>query len=285
MRGVSFEAKFLAFDAFHKPFHRGLLPLRSYDAVSCQFAFHYSFSSEQSARNAVANVASVLNRGGYFFGIIPDAQEIRRRLMDPETCKDGGKSIRNQFYELVMDEPVTFKHTSPYGIRYEFTLIDAVDTCPEYIVPFSVLRKLCEAQGMEHVLEAPLPQFYETFAQIPEYQQLLDRMNIMNEQELVMCQDERDIACKKMRKQYNAITNHIYSSSVLGFRLQKGSLNYRKINSEVLSLISEEGINNILFYSSLLYFTLLYSSLTLLRYHKSVANHSCPNLVIFKCPI
>lgn len=200
--GVSFDAKFIAFDAFNKPFYKGLLPLRSYDAVSCQFAFHYSFSSESSAKTAISNVSSVLNRGGYFFGIIPDAQEIRRRLLDETLSLDGGKSIKNQFYELKMDQPVSFKHSSPFGIRYEFTLKDAVDTCPEYIVPFNVLRNLCEAQGMEHVLEAPLPQFYENFAQIPEYQQLLDRMNIMNENELAMCQDERDIACNPL---YNCL--------------------------------------------------------------------------------
>ena len=137
-------------------------------------------------------------RGGYFFGIIPDAQEIRRRLLDPVECKDG-MTIGNQFYKLKMDLPVTTKHSSSFGIRYEFTLIDAVDTCPEYIVPFSVFRNLCQEYGMEFVLEAPLPQFYDNFAQIPEYQQLLLRMNIMNEEELAMNQDERDIACKTDR--------------------------------------------------------------------------------------
>lgn len=141
------------------------------------------------------NVSTCLANGGYFFGIIPDAQEIRRRLLDPELCKDG-MNIGNQFYSLKMDNPVTDKHPSPFGIRYEFTLKDAVDTCPEYIVPFSVFRRLCEENGMEFNLEAPLPQFYETYAQIPEYQQLMHRMNIMNEEELAMCQDERDIACK-----------------------------------------------------------------------------------------
>lgn len=171
--------------------------MRSYDAVSCQFAFHYSFSSEASARNAISNVASVLSRGGYFFGIIPDAQEIRKRLLNPDDCKDG-MTFGNQFYKLKMDLPVTTKHPSPFGIRYEFTLKDAVDTCPEYIVPSSVLRRICEEFGLEHVLEAPLPQFYDTFAQVPEYQQLLGRMNIMkDDEELAMCQDERDIACKK----------------------------------------------------------------------------------------
>lgn len=96
-----------------------------------------------------------------------------------------------------MDLPVTTKHSSAFGIRYEFTLQDAVDSCPEYIVPFSVFRRLCEEQGMEFILEAPLPQFYDNFAQVPEYQQLLDRMNIMTDEDLAMCQDERDIACKK----------------------------------------------------------------------------------------
>lgn len=184
--------------------------MKAYDAVSCQFAFHYSFSSEKSARNAVSNVASVLNRGGYFFGIIPDAQEIRKRLLDGELCNDG-MTIQNQFYQLKMDDPITKKQASPFGIRYEFTLKDAVDTCPEYIVPFSVLRGLCEEFGMEFVLEAPLPQFYGNFAQIPEYQQLLHRMNIMNEEELVMCQDERDIACKTDINGFIIYYNYIYS--------------------------------------------------------------------------
>lgn len=107
-------------------------------------------------------------------------------------------TIGNQFYKLKMDLPVTTKHSSPFGIRYEFTLIDAVDTCPEYIVPFSVFRNLCQEYGMEFVLEAPLPQFYNNFAQVPEYQQLLHRMNIMNEEDFAMNQDERDIACKNV---------------------------------------------------------------------------------------
>lgn len=96
-----------------------------------------------------------------------------------------------------MDLPVSTKHSSPFGIRYEFTLQDAVDTCPEYIVPFSVFRSLCAEHKMQFILEAPLPQFYDNFAQVPEYQQLLHRMNIMTEDDLAMCQDERDIAGKK----------------------------------------------------------------------------------------
>ena len=63
--------------------------------------------------------------------------------------------------------------------------------------PFSVFRRICEEFGMEHVLEAPCHNFMKISAQVPEYQQLLHRMNIMkDDEELAMCQDERDIACK-----------------------------------------------------------------------------------------
>lgn len=171
------------------------MPLRYYDAISCQFAFHYSFSTRESAINAVANVASVLSRGGYFFGTIPDAQEIRRRLQDPELCTDE-RTIKNRFYELKMDLPVSTKHDSPFGIRYEFSLIDAVDSCPEYIVPFGVLTNICQDHGMELILEASLPTFYQNFSQIPEYQELLNRMNIMTDEGLILSDDERDVACK-----------------------------------------------------------------------------------------
>ena len=131
-------------------------------------------------------------------------------------------TIGNQFYELKMDLPVTTKHASPFGIRYEFTLKDAVDTCPEFIVPFSVFRRICEEFGLEHVLEAPLPQFYENFAQIPEYQQLLHRMNIMkDDEELAMCQDERDIACKLKLFRARRFIYFFFCSSILGVLFPK----------------------------------------------------------------
>lgn len=129
-------------------------------------------------------------------------------------------TIGNQFYSLKMDLPVTSKHSSPFGIRYEFTLKDAVDTCPEFIVPFSVLRGICEEQGMEFILEAPLPQFYDNFAKVPEYQQLLDRMNIVNGEGLAMNQDERDIACKL---KIDCLLSN-FSSIVFGVLLPKSAI-------------------------------------------------------------
>ena len=167
--------------------------MKHYDIVSCQFAFHYSFDSEAGARTALSNVASVLRTGGYFFGVIPNAREIRRRLQDPEFCADG-QTLKNQYFSLTMDKPVTVKFPSPFGIRYEFSLIDAVDSCPEYIVPFSVLESLAAEYGLGFIMEMPLQKFYETFSQMPEYQNLLHRMNIVEDDCLTLSPDELSVA-------------------------------------------------------------------------------------------
>ena len=176
------------------------MPLKAYDAVSCQFAFHYCFASAESAHCAFKNIVSALRRGGYFFGILPDSKEIRRRLLDPQLCPDG-RVLENQFYRLEMDQPVTTRFESPFGIRYTFTLKDAIDACPEYIVPAGQLRAMAAQYGLEFILEAPLPEFFTTFSQVPEYEQLMHRMNIVEGEALAMSPEELEVAGKERQKQ------------------------------------------------------------------------------------
>lgn len=172
------------------------MPLKAYDAVSCQFAFHYCFASAESAHCAFKNVVKSLRRGGYFFGIIPDSKEIRRRLLDPQACPDG-RVLQNQFYRLEMDQPVTSKLTSPFGIRYTFTLKDAIDACPEYIVPSGQFKAMAAQYGLEFILEAPLPEFFTTYSKVPEYEQLMHRMHIVDgDGSLAMSPEELEVTGK-----------------------------------------------------------------------------------------
>jgi hypothetical protein len=47
-----------------------------FDLVSCQFAFHYAFETEQKARDALYNITCKLQPGGIFLGTIPNANWI-----------------------------------------------------------------------------------------------------------------------------------------------------------------------------------------------------------------
>ncbi|KAJ1487170.1 hypothetical protein T484DRAFT_1787540 [Baffinella frigidus] len=43
-----------------------------FDAVSCMFALHYFFETEESLMNLLTTVAHNLKTGGHFFGVCPD---------------------------------------------------------------------------------------------------------------------------------------------------------------------------------------------------------------------
>ena len=101
---------------------------------SCQFALHYSFSSEQRARRALRNISQLLRPGGTFFGTTADANVLCRRLREAD-----GLTFGNEVYTVTFDSrhaTKLFPADQPFGLEYRFTLEDAVEDCAEYLVPF-----------------------------------------------------------------------------------------------------------------------------------------------------
>lgn len=189
-----------------------MLPLRRYDTVSCQFAFQYAFESLAVARTAIANVAQVLAPGGYFFGTVPNADEIMNRL---NTESKDHRTIEAKHYRIIFDEPVDMqcRSRSPFGMRYTFYLVDAIDGCPEYLIPMPVFRmyralcpsftwwllvlfRMCEEAGLGFVQELSFPRFYEHYSQMGEYENLLRRMGVIDplDGQIVLNDDERAVA-------------------------------------------------------------------------------------------
>jgi mRNA (guanine-N7-)-methyltransferase len=62
-----------------------------FDAVSCQFAIHYSWTSEVNARNALKNAAGRLKKGGLFIGITTDANVLVKNLQAADGLKFGNR--------------------------------------------------------------------------------------------------------------------------------------------------------------------------------------------------
>eukprot|EP01118_Nematostelium_gracile_P000365 TRINITY_DN10381_c0_g1_i1.p1 TRINITY_DN10381_c0_g1~~TRINITY_DN10381_c0_g1_i1.p1 ORF type:complete len:190 (-),score=39.02 TRINITY_DN10381_c0_g1_i1:22-591(-) len=76
MKNPSFPAFFMSADCWKKGFLASLpdhLKNLKFDVVSCQFAFHYAFETEERARGALYNISSRLMEGGIFVGTIPDS--------------------------------------------------------------------------------------------------------------------------------------------------------------------------------------------------------------------
>ena len=70
-----------------------------FDFVSCQFALHYSFESEQRARGLLSNVATRLKQHGYFVCTVPNAHWIVKRLRTTPGLSFGNAVI--QFFLFI----------------------------------------------------------------------------------------------------------------------------------------------------------------------------------------
>nr|XP_036217977.1 mRNA cap guanine-N7 methyltransferase [Bactrocera oleae] len=136
--------------------------------VSCQFAFHYSFESLTQAECMVRNAAECLQPGGYFIATIPDANEIMRRLRQSPNPRSIGNEIYKIDFICDTDPPPLF------GAKYQFHLEGVVD-CPEFLVHFPTLVKLCLKHGLKLERKAPFADYYKE--SLEKGRSLLQRMN------------------------------------------------------------------------------------------------------------
>uniref|UniRef100_A0A1I7XQ95 mRNA (guanine-N(7))-methyltransferase n=1 Tax=Heterorhabditis bacteriophora TaxID=37862 RepID=A0A1I7XQ95_HETBA len=71
-----FPAEFILADCTKDDLRTMFSNSSPFDLVSCQFALHYSFIDEPSARMFLKNATQSLRPGGYFIGTLPDAERI-----------------------------------------------------------------------------------------------------------------------------------------------------------------------------------------------------------------
>ena len=129
----------ISFNAFSSTAGHMLENMRKFDIVSCQFAIHYAFSDERTARIFIQNVAYALRVGGSFIITVPDAEFLQksRKLL--------GKKFGDQHYSVKFD---SLDDDTDFGFGYDFTFKGAVEQLKEYVVKHDVLVNLCKDCGM-----------------------------------------------------------------------------------------------------------------------------------------
>jgi len=174
----SFPARLICADCYEVPLDKALQDDAPFDICSCQFALHYSWSTEERARQALENVSSLLRPGGTFIGTMPDANVIVKKLREAE-----GLTFGNTVYWISFDEEYTkkkFKSSRPFGIQYKFHLEDAVD-CPEWLVPFHIFKELAKEYGLELVFKKNSHEFVNEYIKKPEFAELMRRLGALGD--------------------------------------------------------------------------------------------------------
>ncbi|KAF3586302.1 hypothetical protein F2Q69_00030927 [Brassica cretica] len=102
----SFPSRLLCGDCFEVELDKILEEDAPFDICSCQFAMHYSWTTEARARRALANVSALLRPGGVFIGTMPDANVIIKKLREAE-----GLEIGNSVYWIRFGEEHSRKYS------------------------------------------------------------------------------------------------------------------------------------------------------------------------------
>ena len=133
----------VVFNAFSATAGHMLSNMKPFDIVSCQFAIHYAFQDERTARTFIQNVAFALRVGGSFIITVPDADHLAKSF------KHLGKKFADEHYQVHFDT-MTLKDGDfdDFGTAYEFSFTGAVDKLKEFIVKKEVLVQLCHDCGM-----------------------------------------------------------------------------------------------------------------------------------------
>lgn len=190
----SFPARLICADCYEARLDEHLYEDAPFDICSCQFALHYSWSTEARARQALANVSALLRPGGVFIGTMPDANVIIKRLRETDGMEFGNGVYWISFGEEYAEKK--FPASRPFGIKYKFHLEDAVD-CPEWVVPFHLFKLLAEEYDLELVLTKNFHEFVHEYLQKPEFAELMRRLGALGDgrqDQSTLSQDEWEVA-------------------------------------------------------------------------------------------
>lgn len=181
LREAPFRPVLYVCDCFAVPLTDILPPDAVFDVVSCQFAIHYAFASEDRVRMLLRNVADRLRDGGFFIGTTVDANVLVRKLRAVDASE-----VSSSIYNVKLDERFSSKHFTkgnPYGVRYFFTLDQNVEDCPEYLVHFPSFEKLALEYDLELMMLCNFHDFFKSFvcAEHAQFRDLFFNMNVVNE--------------------------------------------------------------------------------------------------------
>lgn len=188
-RKANFQAEFFACDCFATPLRESidahvLAPL--FDNVSLQFCLHYGWESVPKAQLMLENISRYLKPGGVFVGTIPNADLLRSKLTaamesSPSSSSSDNLKFGNDYYSVQFEEISNGKTKfPPFGHKYSFSLLDAVDDVAEYVVDWDQFISMAQQNSLECIYKKTFEEIWREEGQdvSSPYKDLAKRMKI-----------------------------------------------------------------------------------------------------------
>lgn len=148
-----------------------------FDAVSCMFAIHYFFESEDKLNGFLSNVSENLKHDGVFFCTFMNGEKVNNEIMKNGGDKIEGIKLKTESYSGMPVWAIIRRYSkdnkADYGRKIDVYIENTKKLIPEYVVSFN---KLVE-KAREHNLELVKSEmFEETFNKLKKETPESDRL-------------------------------------------------------------------------------------------------------------
>lgn len=138
-----------------------------FDAVSCMFAIHYFFQTEEKLNGFLVNVSSNLKKGGVFFCTFMDGNKVEEEINNAGGDIAEGRKLISEHSKGVPVWCLIRRYNknveSKYNKKVDVFIENTQKLIPEYLVNFDLLVEKAKSYNLE-LLETEM--FGETFNKI-----------------------------------------------------------------------------------------------------------------------
>jgi len=135
-----------------------------FDIVSCQFAIHYFFKSEEILNTFMTIVSSYIKNNGFFIGTTMNGDNIK------DIFKKSGNVIQNSIFKIVNNTDIKDINNS-YNNKYSVSLGKDTDTehyfagkiSEEYLVNIEELKKISNKFNLMFIGTTEFSDWYKSF--------------------------------------------------------------------------------------------------------------------------
>jgi hypothetical protein len=147
-----------------------------FDAISCMFAVHYFFETEQKLDGFLDNVQQNLKKNGVFFCTFMNGDKVEKEIVANGGDMMEGRKLYADYQHGMPVWAIIRRYAkdvkSMYGKKIDVYIENTQKLIPEYMVSFKLLVDKAKERGLE-LVESEM--FEETFnklkAKIPESQE------------------------------------------------------------------------------------------------------------------
>lgn len=124
-----------------------------FDAVSCMFAVHYFFQTEEMLNGFLTNVSSNLKKGGVFFCTFMDGKKVEEEINAAGGDMVEGRKLLDSYVNGIPVWCVIRRYnkddTTKYSRKVDVFIENTQKLIPEYLVNYELLVEKAKTYGLE----------------------------------------------------------------------------------------------------------------------------------------